>query len=286
MTQTKLSIKGTSQLPNNSRLAIGVFDGIHKGHQLLLDQADFALTFSPHPDIITQQNPKLLYLSTPEEFNKLYPKNLCIHFNQDVMKLEPLAFLEQLFSQLKPLKKIVVGEDFRFGAKAKGDISLLKSTCKKQNIELTVTSLLKNASGIPIKSGRIRHLLDTDPNTAFEELGHPYLMIGKVVSGEKRGKLLGYPTANLLLPKRKCIPQTGVYKGYVGAKKPAIIYIGSKPTFQGTKLGVEVHLLDSSENLYNKRLAVSLEQKIRDELKFERAQRLQAQIKADIKKWF
>jgi len=269
---------------------LGVFDGMHRGHQALLSHCDALLTFDPHPTTFFTgtTRPKLTTLA---ELRTYCPTLLVASFNHALASMAAPDFFRALCTQLTP-STLVVGYDYCFGAQKTGTPQLLSSLCADHGINLHVLPpvLLDNT---PVKSREIRAaLLHGNANHAFRLLGHPYLIQGTVVHGDNRGASLGFPTANLAVPPEKLIPQAGVYAGQAqlpdGSTHNGIVYIGSKPTFttpDTASFQLEIHLFDGTFSLYNHPLSVSVYHKIRGEHTFASADELTAQIKRDIAQW-
>jgi len=267
-------------------LGIGVFDGLHEGHQQILNASDALLTFFPHPVVVLGKSRDIQYLTTLRELRVFAKRLLVLKFTQSVAKLSPKDFLSMIAKTIAP-QKIVVGYDFRFGYKKAGDVDVLRAWGKEQGIAVEIIPPFLDATGVPVKSSAIRKSLDDNFAKAVSLMRHPYLIIGKVVPGEARGRKLGFPTANVKIPRHKKLPSPGVYKGYVQLRKndsdrKCAVYIGKKPSFSGQKVGVEVHILNYSGNLYNKIIKVFLEEKIRDEQQFKSPETLIKQIKQDL----
>lgn len=282
----KLKITGTLHLEHAKSIALGVFDGFHVAHQAILSQEQTLVTFHPHPDIVTQKNPNLKYLSMPEELLRLYPKTAQIHFDKALMQLSAKDFLEALVAYCPHLEAIYVGEDFKFGHKQSGNALFLKDWALAKNISCHIIPLIQNTENKAIKSSLIRSLLKSNFDKAIEYLGHPYLISGIVQKGDQKGRLLGFPTANLLAPPEKCLPSFGVYKSQLqlnNTRYNSITYIGRKPTFSSKKTWVETHIFDFSADLYDQNVSIHLEKKIRDEIKFVSEEALKTQIQKDIK---
>jgi len=266
-------------------IGLGIFDGMHVGHQQIYKNCTHLLTFWPHPDIFLNKSANLNMLTTLHELRYYVKKLLVLRFNQVIADMKPLQFLDEIIlNQLNP-KKIVVGYDFKFGHKHQGNIHLLRQWSEKNNIMLTVIPPVK-VQQVPLKSSLIRTYIKEDKlNLALQCLGHSYLMIGQVEHGEQIGQKLGFPTANLKIPSHKILPPKGVYAGvaeWQNQKYKCFIYIGTRPTLKKEEPRVEVHLLNFSENLYNRQLRVFVEKKIRDEIIFFHTNDLIAQIKKDI----
>ena len=274
-------------------LGLGVFDGLHRGHQKLLEHCDALLSISPHPAIIVKKAPPFPQITTQEELKLLITQIkptaqlFTLNFSIEVSKLSPTQFLSLITSSINP-QHIVIGYDFKFGYQQSGDISTLKSWGENHNIKITEVQPVTSYSNHPYKSSPIRQMiLNNEFNTAIEWLGHPYLILGTVIKGEGRGKKMGFPTANLAVPQSKLIPSPGIYKGFsiINDKKMAsAIYIGSKPTFSSqAPITIEVHIIDyQGPDLYNQAIQTHLTEKIRDDQSFDSVETLCQQIQIDI----
>jgi len=281
------SLKITGSKKNIRVLGIGVFDGVHLGHQDIVSRCDHILTFSPHPDGVLNKRKGIKYLSTLREQRQLIKGLLVCKFTPEVSQWTPEVFFQKVIvDSLKP-NEVVVGEDFGFGAGRAGNLETLQLLGNKFDIKITVLPL-KTEQGQPIKSSVIRNMVSEGKLTACTQLmGRGYLLIGIVIRGESRGRKLGFPTANLQIPSHKLLPKPGVYAGWtkVGQRNlRSMIYIGKKPTFHAdeNEQTVEVHLLDFDGDLYGKQLAVSICIEIREEQKFESVSLLIDQIQRDI----
>ncbi|MSR89246.1 MAG: riboflavin biosynthesis protein RibF [Candidatus Margulisbacteria bacterium] len=284
MSAPEITLFGVPKTPIHT-LGLGVFDGLHRGHMAIASQCQAILTLSPHPALVLGKKTSLKILSTLQELRHLFPQVIHLPFTKEVSQLEPTVFLETvIYNRLAPTK-IIVGYDYRFGAGGKGDFAFLENWASRHGIETVQISPL-SYNGQVVKSSDIRtYLLEGPFDQAIALLGHPYLIMGPVVHGEGRGKKLGFPTANLQLPTHKLVPQLGVYAGTVLIKKesrPAIIYIGKKPTFGEHEVVVEVHIPGFNQPLYGKNLAVFLTKKIRGEMVFTGPEALIKQIQLDL----
>ncbi len=266
-------------------LGIGVFDGMHIAHQAISDLSSVLLTFYPHPDIVLGKSTELKYLTTPEEWSLFPVEHQTLRFDVEMAKLEPQVFLDEIILGLFSPKQIVVGYDFRFGSKKKGDVTFLKEWGGNHSINVVVVPQQK-VEGEVVSSSKIRTcLLGGDVATAVKYLGHSYPIMGTVVHGEGRGRELGFPTANLKVPALKLVPARGVYGAtvlYRDVSYAAMVYIGNKPTFGGGDNSVEVFIVDFDKDLYSQVLTVQLETRVRGESKFESREALVAQIYRDI----
>jgi riboflavin kinase / FMN adenylyltransferase len=280
-----IKLTGLPKTPIHT-LGLGVFDGLHLGHNELLKHCDYLLSFHPHPDIVLKKSTNLQLITTKRELRSLYNQMIFLEFTKEIASLEPEIFLNTIIkSKINP-KRLIVGYDFKFGFKKQGTISNLQTWGEKNGIKIVVIPpyMLNN---IPVKSGLIRTLIRENKfKDALAYLGHPFIIIGKVVKGDGRGKGLGFPTANLQVPPLKLIPTKGVYQGEVklnNTLKPAIIYIGTKPTFNGEIAAIEVHIPNETLSLYGKTLYVTLTKKIRNEMHFSTSTELISQINTDLR---
>jgi riboflavin kinase/FMN adenylyltransferase len=276
-----ITITGLKVSGKIDTLALGVFDGMHLGHQQLLENNAYALTLYPHPAHVLKKNKHLPILSTPREMRKIYSRLLVLKFTPDICKLTWDAFLDQVVKeQIRP-KRIVVGFDYHFGNRREGNFKKLSQWAKKNGISVTQIDPFSQ-NGTLIKSTLIREsIVHGNFNQAVELLGHPYLICGSVI----KGKTMGYPTANLTVPKMKLLPKNGVYKGFVnvgGRRYTCGIYIGTKPTFNGKNKQVEVFLVDYDGNLYNRQLALYVTEFVRPEMTFNNTEALKDQIRNDL----
>lgn len=268
-------------------LAIGVFDGLHLGHQALTENADAILTFFPHPVVGLGHVPEteFKYLTLPHEITHYMPNTITYPFSKESSQLSADEFLNDvLLRQINP-NHIIVGYDYHFGHNKEGNSDMLKEWGKQHNVRITEVSPVLSKSSSPVKSTTIRDKIKVDFNSGIALLGHSYLIRGTVISGDGRGKSLGYPTVNLEVPFNKLIPQSGVYAGSAhinGKEYRAGIYIGSKPTFGGKQNSIEAHIIEFEENIYGSEVSLFLEQRLRNEMKFDSKDALLAQIKDDL----
>lgn len=289
--------------PGNSKvcLAIGVFDGVHLGHQQIIRQtiADarqqaalaVVLTFDRHPSAIVAPDrvPPLIYSSTQKlrAFESLGADALLtIRFDQPFSEQTGEAFIRQLARELGRLQSICVGADFVFGCQRSGNVALLKALGAE--LHFTVHGIAAVAlDGQVVSSTRIREAIRAgDFDVAGQMLGRAYSLEAKVIEGDKLGSKLGFPTANLDAAGF-VLPPNGVYATHVatqGQSHRAVLNIGHRPTLsQPTpQLRVEVHLLDFTGNLYGEELEVTFAAKLRDEQKFASLDELKTQIARDI----
>lgn len=278
-------------------VAIGNFDGVHKGHQQIITTAkDFnlpivALTFDPHPASVVSpsQIPReLLPLSDRIKYLKMagVTSVAVIKFTEAFSKLSPAEFVHEVLVEKLSASSVVVGSNFRFGNRAVGDVKFLQ-----ENLKIEVKAIdLEFELGKSVSSSRIRDaILGGNIEIARELLTRPHELSGLVIHGEKRGREIGYPTANLAIAPNATIPSDGVYAGWLTVennKWPAAISIGTNPTFEGVRnRQVEAYALDQKDlDLYDKLAKVEFGWRLRDTIKFSGLDSLLAQMKIDCDK--
>lgn len=251
------------------------------------------VTFYPHPRefFLDEVRPWL----TPLEEKAAFMRQLgvgqlvLLPFNQELANLSPETFIERVLLERLQAKHISVGADFRFGHGRTGTVELLEKLATRQGVTVTVVDLAEN-EGDRISSSRIRQALCTgDVPQAQQLLGRPYRLTGRVVQGQQLGRQLGFPTANLNVSADKYLPRTGVYSvrvyGVPGTIAhqglPGVMNLGVRPTVDGKRQTIEVHLLNWDGNLYGSTLTVELKGFLRPEQRFESLENLKAQIQAD-----
>jgi riboflavin kinase / FMN adenylyltransferase len=274
--------RSTDELPARPReLAIGSFDGVHRGHRLVIETAQASgepttvVTFWPHPRLVLGNRVDLL--STLERRLELLDaagvdEVLIVAFTPEVAALPPSEFADAVLRRLQP-RTIVVGENFRFGRSAAGDAG----TLEELGFDVRAVPLLDGVSSTRIRGA----LRDGDVVTAAQLLGRPAELDGTVVLGDQRGGTLGYPTANLAVPADLLVPAYGIYAGAASGHRAAIS-IGVNPHYGGDERRIEPHLLDFEGDLYGERLVVELWQRLRDERAFASEEELVAQIAHDV----
>jgi len=278
---------------------IGVFDGVHKGHQLLLNRAKeiaadrniIALTFDPHPMAVIAPDrapTKLTTLADRVELLKIHNADqvAVLKFNEKFAAMTPEDFVKDILVEQLSASTVIVGKNFTYGYKAAGNVDSLIAEGLKYNFGVDVQEL-KAGEGEVISSSRIRNLVTAGKvEEARELLSRPHRLDGIVVHGEKRGREIGYPTANLGNIDGQTIPSDGVYAGWltVGINFwPAAISIGTNPTFAGVRgRQVEAYALDQEGlELYDKNASIEFGWRLRDTLKFDGLDPLLAQMKLD-----
>jgi riboflavin kinase / FMN adenylyltransferase len=270
--------------PRPRHVAIGTFDGIHLGHQAVIDDADTVLTFDPHPLEVLHPAalPKLItpFSVKRDVIDGLGVEELVvIPFDQEFAQRSAEDFIEHVLVERLGATKVSVGENFRFGAKAKGDPEMLRA---RSEFETRVVPLVE-VDGETVSSTRIRALVAAgDMAGARHCLGTPFMVEGIVVKGDQRGRELGFPTANFVPDDRLAIPGHGVYAAFADGV-PAAVNVGVRPTFEtGRGVLIETYLIDRDEDLYGKTLRVAFVERLRGEKRFPGADDLVAQMRRDV----
>ncbi len=280
-------------------LAIGNFDGIHRGHQKMLsvlrERADayqvpaVVLTFDPPPVQLLRPDsvpPRLTTLETKKSLIEQQGVDCLIVYPTDLalLNLSPEEFFDQIVIEKLSARGMVEGPNFYFGKNRAGDVNRLAELCAAANRELNVIEP-EVIAGDWISSSQIRHsITEGNLSRAVKMLGRPYRLEGQVVAGEKRGRELGFPTANLAkIPT--LVPANGVYAGWChmdNNQHPAAVHIGPNPTFGEVLPKVEVHVLDFAGDLYGQRIDVDFLERIRGTKTFQNAEELKQQIQIDL----
>lgn len=269
--------------PRARRVAVGTFDGVHLGHREVIRGADTVLTFDPHPSAVVAPAGAPPLLTTLERKAELVgtlgvEEMVVIRFDRDFAKQGPEAFVEEILGEALCATHVSVGENFRFGNRAKGDADLLRTDAR---FETRVVDMLE-IDGEIVSSSRIRGLLLSGAVEAADRmLGAPFLLAGEVVGGDRRGRDLGYPTANLVPPDGFVTPGHGVYAARAGAHAAAV-NIGVRPQFQGRHALIEAHLLDFDADLYGRELRLEFLARLRGERRFESVDALVEQMGRDV----
>jgi riboflavin kinase/FMN adenylyltransferase len=274
--------RSPAELPAAERtVALGTFDGVHRGHQAVLEAVKTAglrstvLTFDPHPRLVLGYDVQLL--TTLEQrldlIEEIGPDEvLVVEFTQELSRQEPEEFVAEYLTGVGA-KVVVAGEDFRFGAGRRGDIALLRAL----GLDVRPVRLLEGVS-----SSRIRELVRSgDLPGAAALLGRPFELEGEVVYGDQRGGTLGFPTANLSPDPHMLVPGYGIYAGQALEHRVAAS-IGVNPHYGGSERRIEAFLLDFEGDLYGNRLRLELWERLREERAFASEEELVAQIAADV----
>jgi len=270
--------------PRPRHVAIGTFDGVHLGHQAVIDDADTVLTFDPHPLEILHPAalPKLImpFSVKRDVIDGLGVQELVvIPFDREFAQRSAEDFIEHVLIERLGATKVSVGENFRFGAKAKGDPAMLAA---REEFETRVVPLVE-VDGETVSSTRIRALVAAGDMTGARHcLGAPFMVEGEVVKGDQRGRELGFPTANFVPDDRLAIPGHGVYAAFADGV-PAAVNVGVRPTFEtGRGVLIETYLIDREEDLYGRTLRVAFVERLRGEKRFSSAEDLVAQMRRDV----
>jgi riboflavin kinase / FMN adenylyltransferase len=270
--------------PRPRHVAIGTFDGVHLGHQAVIDDADTVLTFDPHPLAVLapERAPRLI---TPFEVRRDLIAGLgveelvVIPFDRDFSRIEAEDFIRDVLIEQLDARRVSIGENFDFGAKAKGTPEML---AHHSEFETRVVPMVE-VDGEVVSSRRIRALVEAgEVAEARRCLGAPFMVEGEVVAGEKRGRGLGFPTANQLPDPALVVPGHGVYATFANGI-PAATNVGVRPTFE-SELGllIETHLIDRDEDLYGQNLRVAFVERLRGEERFDSAEALIEQMERDL----
>ncbi|MCW2946423.1 MAG: riboflavin biosynthesis protein RibF [Actinoallomurus sp.] len=295
-------------------VTIGVFDGVHRGHQRIVARAaglardlelpTVVITFDPHPDEVVRPGSHPPLLCSPKRRAALLAglgadAVMMLPFTLELSRMGSDEFVQSVLVDRLHASHVVVGEDFRFGHRARGDVALLQELGDKYDFEAEGVPLVAN--GEPISSTSIReHLAAGDVEGAAQLLGRPHRVEGVVVRGARRGRDLGFPTANLETLPHTAIPRDGVYAGhllcdgyaslrnddsagYPDARWPAAISIGTNPTFEGGERTVEAYALDRDDlDLYGEHVGVDFIARLRDTLRFDSVEALVEQMGRDV----
>jgi riboflavin kinase/FMN adenylyltransferase len=266
------------------QIAIGTFDGVHVGHRQVIDRADTVLTFEPHPLRVLHPEaaPKLIM---PFEIKRDVIEGLgveelvVIRFDHRFSTISPEDFCTRILVGTLGAERVSVGENFRFGARAKGDPEMLAS---RREFDSRVVPLVE-VGGEIVSSSRIRSLLAAgEVESATRCLGAPFLLEGTVAKGDGRGRTLGFPTANLVPSDELVCPGHGVYAAFANGR-PAAVNVGVRPTFEtGRGLLVEAYLIDFEGDLYGQTLRVAFIDRLRGERRFPSVEELVAQMHRDV----
>jgi riboflavin kinase/FMN adenylyltransferase len=292
-----------------SVVTIGVFDGVHRGHQTIVGRAAelarelglpvAVITFDPHPDEVVRPGSHPLLLCSPKRRAELLAglgvdAVMIFPFTLEVSRMGPDEFVQSVLVDRLHAARVIVGENFRYGHRARGDVALLQELGDKYDFEAEGVPLVAN--GETISSSNIRERLAAgDVESAHRSLGRPHRVEGVVVRGHRRGRALGFPTANLEVSPHTAIPSDGVYAGWLEcfpvdpatgeSRWPAAISIGTNPTFEGVERSVEAYALDRDDlDLYGEHVAVDFAARIRDTLKFDSIDALVAEMHRDVAK--
>ncbi len=294
--------RGLDQYPADappSVVAQGTFDGLHLGHQAVIRTAvsrartigakAIALTFDPHPAaVLRPAGAPAEILPLEERLEHIAALGadiaLVIPFTLEFSRVEADTFVREVLVGLLRAREVVVGFNHTFGRGARGNAILLEQVAAMLGVRVHVIPPLA-VDGVVVSSSSVREALRAgDVRRAASLLGRPYTVCGQVLRGAERGRLIGFPTANLL-PEPPWLLANGVYSGRAEwdlGSAPAVINVGVRPTFGESTLVVEAHLLDVSPDLYQRMLTLAFLSRIRDEMTFPSVEALRSQIEADV----
>lgn len=285
----------------NAVVTSGTFDGVHVGHQKILNRLKeiagringetIVITFWPHPRFVLKPGttPHLL-LNTFEEKAELIKEQgiqhlLRIPFTKEFSQITSQEFIDDILVKRIGTKKLVIGYDHKFGKNREGSFEQLSENASSYGFEVEEIPR-QDVDHVGVSSSRIRQALaEGDIDTATHFLGRPYSMSGRVVKGDKLGRVLGYPTANIDIDSNdKLVPAHGIYAVTVeheSERLKGMLYIGNRPTVDGTKMAVEVNIFDFNKDIYGENLKVNLVATIRKDAKFDDLETLKKQMQAD-----
>ena len=291
---------------DRSVVTIGAYDGVHRGHRFVIDQVrstaeqygarSVVVTFDRHPaSVVRPESAPRLLTDLDQKLELLeatgVDATVVVHFDAEQAAESPESFVRRVLIHVLRTRRIVVGEDFHFGSHRTGNVALLRQMGAAADFEVEPIELIERPDGVdePISSTAIRRAMAGGAvEVASALLGHPFQARGPVVQGDQRGRLLGFPTANVEVPNFICLPADGVYAGWYlrpdGARHACAINLGRRPTFyeHADHSLLEAHLLDFSGDLYGERARVEFTHFLRSERKFEGIDALKAQLKHDI----
>jgi len=296
------TIYGLENYPKEkpSVVTVGTFDGVHLGHQSIIsrlvqsakkeNKTSVLLTFYPHPRMVLQSDVPLKLIQTIEERRDALEETgldvLVIHpFTESFSRMDAEQYVKEVLVGQLNVHKIVMGYDHRFGRNRNANIDDMHDFGDIFDFEIEEISATE-VEAIAVSSTKIRKaIFKGDMKKAFAYLGRRFKLSGEVIHGEKRGRSLRYPTANIdLKNSHKILPKNGVYlvkSTLDGQEVFGMMNIGEKPTFKSKRISIEVHFFDWTQDLYGKHISVEVLERVRDEQKFDSADKLQLQLKAD-----
>lgn len=294
----KIIIDPKQPLDFETSAGIGNFDGIHLGHKEIIETAkrrsrenstrSCVITFNPHPQKVLGKKDLPLIFPLERRFDMLKAAGIdatvCLNFTREFSTVSAENFVKDILLDCLRVKDIVVGPGFSFGHKRKGNVDLLRSMGETYGFNTVVAEMARVDDQV-VSSSAIRNLVrEGEISEANRFFGYDYYIDGVVVKGEKRGRKLGFPTVNLGT-EWEILPKPGVYSTYVRLPDgfhESITNIGIRPTFEESKLTVETHIFDFSDDLYGKKVGVSFVKRLRDEKRFASVDELVAQIEHDV----
>jgi riboflavin kinase/FMN adenylyltransferase len=292
--------------PQRSVITIGAYDGVHLGHLKVIDEVkrlaaesdarSVVVTFDRHPaSVVRPESAPRLLTSLDQKLELLAATGVdataVIRFDDHQAAEAPEEFVQRVLVGALAVRTVVVGEDFHFGRRREGNVTLLRRLGVEFDFDVHPLHLLERADGVdePVSSTAVRRALaGGQVELATAMLGRPFEARGPVVQGDQRGRLLGFPTANVEVPNQVCLPADGVYAGWYerpsGERHPCAINLGRRPTFyaHADSSLLEAHLLDFTDDLYDEQAKVQFTHFLRSERKFDGIDALIAQLKLDI----
>lgn len=281
-------------------LTVGVFDGVHRGHQKLIGRAVeeagvrgipcVLLTFDPHPAEVVRPGNHPAQLTTLRRRAELVEELGVdvfgvLPFTPELSRMPADEFVHEILVERLHVAQVVVGENFTFGHRATGDVALLRRLGSRFGFVAEGFGLVTTDS-LTYSSTYIRACIDAgDVAAAAEALGRPHRLEGIVVRGDQRGRELGFPTANLSTPRYAAVPADGVYAGHFvhrGALLPAAVSVGSNPTFSGRERRIEAYVLDEDADYYGENVGLDFVARLRGMERFDSVERLREQIGQDV----
>lgn len=286
--------------PQGTAITIGTFDGVHLGHQKIIKKVvetakkngllSSVFTFFPHPRMVVQHDDSLKLIQTPNEKKQALQTlgvDLLITypFDEHFSRMSAEDFVEKILVNKLKVKKIIIGYDHRFGRNRNADINDLREFGQKYNFEVEEIPV-QEINDVSVSSTKIRLAINQgDVKTAWDYLGIPFSITGKVVHGMKIGRTIGYPTANIHIAEPyKLIPKDGIYVVYSlinGKQTYGMMSIGKNPTIEQKAPSIEVHFFDFQEDIYDSDLQIYFISHIRNEQKFDSIDQLKLQLQKD-----
>lgn len=283
----------------DTAVILGNFDGVHKGHQLLIDRAKeiaaekglqtAVLTFLPHPArLLLGEDFRLIY--TEEEKEAIFAASglanyIVLPFTEKNKNMAPREFIAEILLRRLGAKAVIAGSDYRFGQKAAGDAELLKAALAPLRVRVDILEKLQ-MQGEDVSSTRLRAAVARGDLPQFEALtGRSFHLLGRVSTGQQLGRTLGFPTINVIPPADKLLPPNGVYAAevcYQGKCYQAISNVGVSPSIAGKPYAVETHIFDFTETIYGRPVEIRLLHYLRPEIAFASVEELKAQIQKDV----
>ncbi|HEY0641380.1 MAG TPA: bifunctional riboflavin kinase/FAD synthetase [Pseudonocardiaceae bacterium] len=282
-------------------LTVGVFDGVHRGHQQLIGRAvamarehelpSVLLTFDPHPSEVVRPGSHPAQLTTlrrrADLVEDLGVDVFCVlPFTPEMSRMPADEFVHEVLVERLHVAAVVVGENFRFGNKAAGDVALLRRLGDRFGFVAEGFGLVTTGDSLTYSSTYTRAAIDAgDVAAAADALGRPHRLEGIVVRGDQRGRELGFPTANLSTPRYAAVPADGVYACHFvhrGERLPAAVSVGSNPTFSGKERRVEAYVLDVEADYYGENVGLDFVERLRGMEKFDSLDELRARMAEDV----